>query len=263
MIPLTSRSMLSAICRAVRALPVTLMTGAIGIARRRAEAGREHDDLRAAADHAGHRFDVEARRVHHRQALLRDRRRVGDDVLERRDFAALVRGAERLLFDGGQPAADVAGRRLRAADVEAERPRFGLDAGDDLNQLGGRRGPGRARRQQVLGAHDLGDLAEHGRPAEGDEAIGDAPERRIRRQPRGVVRAAALEREHELGGVAPLARLRRRARRRTARAIAVALRRRAHRAALGLNRDDLDRLAVPSRRLGEASARRPARSRAR
>ena len=31
MIPLTSRSMLSAICRAVRALPVILITGAIGL----------------------------------------------------------------------------------------------------------------------------------------------------------------------------------------------------------------------------------------
>ena len=69
MMPLTSRSMLSAICRAVRALPVILITGAIGIAGRRAEAGREDDHLRAAADHAGHRFDVEPRRVHHRQAL--------------------------------------------------------------------------------------------------------------------------------------------------------------------------------------------------
>ena len=70
MTPLTSRSMLSAICRAVRALPVILMTGAIGIAGRRAETGREHDDLRAAADHAGDRLDVEAGRVHHRQPLL-------------------------------------------------------------------------------------------------------------------------------------------------------------------------------------------------
>ena len=39
------------------------------IAGRRAEPGREHHDLRPAADHAGDRLDVEARRIHHRQAL--------------------------------------------------------------------------------------------------------------------------------------------------------------------------------------------------
>ena len=100
--------MLSAICRAVRALPVILMTGAIGLPVGVPEAGREDDDLRAAADHAGHRLDVEARRIHHRQALARDRRRVADDILERRALAALVRRAERLLFDRRQPAADVA-----------------------------------------------------------------------------------------------------------------------------------------------------------
>ena len=100
--------MLSAICRAVRALPGDLDDRRDRIARRRAETGREHDDLRAATDHAGHRLDVEAGRVHHRQALARDRRRVADDVLERRALAALVRGAERLLFDRRQAAADVA-----------------------------------------------------------------------------------------------------------------------------------------------------------
>ena len=36
----------------------------------------------------------------------------------------------------------------------------------------------RARREQVLRAHDFGDLAEHRRAAEIDEAIGDAAERR-------------------------------------------------------------------------------------
>ena len=61
---------------------------------RRSKAGREHHDLRAAADHAGHRLDVEPRRVHHGQALARDRRRVADDVFERRSLAPLVRRAK-------------------------------------------------------------------------------------------------------------------------------------------------------------------------
>ena len=64
----------------------------------------------------------------------------------------------------GQPAADVAGRRLRAADIQAQRPRLGFDAGNDLKQLRGRRGTRRARRQQVFRAHDFGDLAEHAVP---------------------------------------------------------------------------------------------------
>ena len=211
MMPLTSRSMLSAIWRAVRALPVILITGAIGVASRRAEAGREHDHLGAAADHAGNRLDVETRRVHDRQALAQDRRRIADDVLERRALTALVRGAQRLLLDRGQAAADVARGRLRAADVEAERPRLHLDPRDDLDQP--RRGcrPGRARRQQVFGAHDLGDLSEHGAATQVDEPIGDAAERRVRRQPRRVVRSAALQRQHDLGRVAPLALLPRRA----------------------------------------------------
>ena len=68
--PLTSTSMLSAIVCAVRALPVILMTGAIGLPVGVPEAGGEDDDLRAAADHAGDRLDVEPRRVHHRQARL-------------------------------------------------------------------------------------------------------------------------------------------------------------------------------------------------
>ena len=137
-----------------------------GIAGRRAQARREHDDLRTAADHAGDRLDVEARRVHHRQPLANDRAGVGHDILERRALSALVCGPERLLLDRRQTAADVPRRRLRAADVEAERTRFGFDAGDDLDQLRRGRRLRRPRRQQVLGAHDLGDLTEHGAAAE-------------------------------------------------------------------------------------------------
>ena len=132
--PLTSRSVLSAIVCAVRALPVILITGAIGFPVGVPEPGRKHHDLRAAADHAGDRLDVEARRVHDRQALARDAAGIGHDVFERRALAGLVRRAQRLLLDRRQAAADVAGRRLRAADVEAERLRFALDAVDDPQQ---------------------------------------------------------------------------------------------------------------------------------
>ena len=55
-----------------------------------------------------------------------------------------------------------------------------------------------ARRQQVFGAHDLGDLAEHRRCRQAScEAIGDAAERRIGSQAGGVVGAAALERQDQ------------------------------------------------------------------
>ena len=60
------------------------------IAGGRAEAGGEDDDLRAAADHAGHRLDVEARCIHHRQPLASDPRGVGHHILERRPFSAFV-----------------------------------------------------------------------------------------------------------------------------------------------------------------------------
>ena len=190
--PLTSRSMLSRHRLGRPRVAGDLYHGCDRIARRRAQAGREHDDLGAAADHAGDRLDVEPRRVHDGQPLAGDRRRVGHDVRERRALAALVRRAERLLFNRRQAAADVAGRRLRAADVEAEGHRVGLDAVDDADQPLRRLGVGRAGREQVLGPHDLRDLAEHGGAAEIDQAIRDAPERRIRGQPRRVVGAAAL-----------------------------------------------------------------------
>ena len=72
------------------------------------------------------------------------------------DFSSIVVRPPRML----------PGRRLGAADVEAERHRFRLDPVDDAEQT--RRGVGgrRARREQVLRAHDLGDLAEHRRAAE-------------------------------------------------------------------------------------------------
>ena len=99
---------------------------------------------------------------------------VRHDVDDRRSLAALVRRAERLLLDRRQAAADVAGRRLRAADVEAERHRFRLDAIDHAQELAADFRLRRARGEHVLGAHDLGDLAEHRRAAEIDQPIGHA-----------------------------------------------------------------------------------------
>ena len=120
--PLTSRSMLSAICPRRPRVAGDLDHGCDRIARRRAESGREHDNLRAAADHAGDRLDVEPRRVHHRQALAGDRRGIaGTTSSSGVRSPPLCVAPERLLFDRRQAAADVARRRLRAADVEAER----------------------------------------------------------------------------------------------------------------------------------------------
>jgi hypothetical protein len=100
---------------------------------------------------------------------------------------------EGLLLDRRETAANIAGRRLRPADVEAERDGFGLDATHDAEELCRRLGRRRARGQKMLGPHNLRDLAEHGRAACIDEAIRDPPERWIGGETRGVVRAAALD----------------------------------------------------------------------
>ena len=113
------------------------------------------------------------------------------------------------------------------------------------------RGAGRSRREQVLGAHDLGDLAEHRGAAELDEPIGHASERRVRRQPGGVVGSAALQRQDQLGDVArthaPAWRAPRPA---TARSGCPSRSR--GRCRLPTGSRDLGRLAVPACRFGEA-----------
>ena len=250
MTPLTSRSMLSAICFAVRALPVILMTGAMGlpvgvprpVVKTTTCAPPPTMPVTDSTSSPGVSITV--------RPGLRDPAGVRHDVDHGRSLAALVGRAERLLLDRRQPAADVAGRRLRAADVETERERFRLDAIDHAQELAADLRLRRARGEHVLGAHDLGDLAQHRRAAEIDESIRDASERRIRRQPGRVVRSAALQRENQRRRRRPLA-----ARVREARGKALgdltAAPDRPQRAAFLLDRNRLDRLPRPARGLGE------------
>ena len=58
----------------------------------------------------------------------------------------------------------------------------------------------RAAGEQVLGAVDLGRLAEDDRAALADDLVGRAAERRVRGHAGPAVRAAALERDDELRG---------------------------------------------------------------
>ncbi len=99
-------------------------------------------------------------------------------------------------------------------------------------------------------AHDLGDLSEDGAAAQVDEPIGDASEGRIRGEPGGVVGAAAFQGEHELRHVTPLAGL-------PGKRVAERLRdgrpprRGPDGAPFRLDGDDVDRLAVLARGVGE------------
>ena len=89
------------------------------------------------------------------------------------------------------------------------------------------------------------------RAAEIDQPVGDPAERRIRRQSRRVVRSAALERQDQIRDVAPLALVASTSVPASACAMQASLLGRPHRAAFGLNRDDLDRLAVAAGGVGE------------
>ena len=121
MTPLTSRSMLSAICFAVRALPVILMTGATGlpvgvprpVVKTTTCAPPPTMPVTDSTSSPGVSMTVRPDFVM--------RPAYGTTSTTARSFAALVGRAERLLLDRRQPAADVAGRRLRAANVETER----------------------------------------------------------------------------------------------------------------------------------------------
>ena len=121
----------------------------------------------------------------------------------------------------------------------------------------------RARGEQVLGAHDLGNLSEHHGAAELDEAVGDTADRRVRCEARTCSRSRRISPRQSA------------ARRRTAiaRPSASSARQfardrdapfgRADGSALALDRDDVRRLVRRGALRRRGAAPRPARSRAR
>ena len=108
MTPLTSRSRLLAICRAVRAFPVMLITGAMGfpvgvprpVVNTTTCAPPPTMPVTDSTSRPGVSITV---------SPFCERGGVADDVFEPRTFAALVGGAEGLLLDRGQAATDVPG----------------------------------------------------------------------------------------------------------------------------------------------------------
>ena len=102
----------------------------------------------------------------------------------------------------------------------------------------------------MLGAHDLGDLPQHRAASEIDEAVGHAAKRGVRRQARRVVRPTALQRQHDLRDVAPLALLRRELARKRLRD-GHPLGRGANGSTFALDRNDIGGLPVPTGRFGE------------
>ena len=262
--PLTSRSMLSAIGSRRPRVAGDLDHRRDRIAGRRAEAGREH--ARPARRRRPCRSPIRRRApaCPSRSGPCRViGAGVGDDVVERRRARrpCASRRATSLRSSSGRrgccPGDGCVPRMSRPSAIASVSTRL-ITRSSRAAVVGARR----ARRQQVLGAHDFGDLAEHRRAAEIDQPIGDAAERRIRRQARGVVGAAALDRQdqpttshHSRGGFAS-----------SAASVARDLDRRARSRGRCRPRSGSRRSAPACRRAARrrrATARRPARSRAR
>ena len=126
------------------------------------------------------------------------------DAGERRG-AALGGGPERLFEDGRQAARLVAGRGV-VVHLAAVALGVGLPPMDHVDELLADLAGRGAARQEVLGPVDLGRLRQDRGAAVPHQQIGRGPERRIGRDARIAVRAAALQRQHQFGrrqGLAP------------------------------------------------------------
>src|SRR4051794_11162856 len=156
----------------------------------------EGDDVAAACHLPSRRDRIVARRVHIREAARSDRLGIFIDCLERR-AAALRHRTERFFVDRGQAAGLVAVRWV-IVDLAALALGVCLPPADALDQLFADFATGGAARQQMLGAIDLGRLAEHGGAALRHQQIDRVAERRVGGDAAEAIAAAALERQHQL-----------------------------------------------------------------
>eukprot|EP01136_Pigoraptor_vietnamica_P022749 Opistho-1_new@6175 len=157
----------------------------------RAAPRREADQVRAARHLARGAHGVVARRVHVDEAVRGDGLGVlvhGFEVAG----AALGDRAQRLLEDGGESARLVARRgvvvHLALVDLGVVLPPL-----DAVHELLAHLALHRAAREQVLGAVDLGRLAEDGRAAMRHQQVDRRAQRRVRADARVAVGAAALQ----------------------------------------------------------------------
>ena len=174
----------------------TLIDGVGPAAEAGAAPGGEDDDVGAARHLAGRRDRVVAGRVHEDQPVPGDLLGIAEHAVERR-LAALGDGAQRLLEDGGQPAALVAGRGVvvdRGAmlgDVIFPPLYVAVELGGDLRRRG-------AIGEQMLGAVDFRGLRQNADAADAGENIDGRTQRRIGGDAGHAVGAAALQADDDL-----------------------------------------------------------------
>ncbi len=170
-----------------------------------AEAGREDHELAAAGDDAAHAGGVVAGGVHHDEALVRlELRRVRIDGVEGA-VAALVHATEGLLLEGREATGHVSGAGVALAHLGAKHLDVLLVVVDDLEDLVRNLLVLRTTGEDVLGAKELGRLAQHGGGAVVDEPIGDLADQRVGAKTAGGVGSATVGAEDELGDVGGLA----------------------------------------------------------
>ena len=170
-----------------------------GVARGRAQAGGEDDELAAAGDDAAHAGGIVARRVHDNEALVAlELRRIGIDGVDGA-VTRLVDAAEGLLLEGRETARHVAGAGVTLAHLGTKGLHVLLVVAHDLEDLLAHLGRGGATGQDVLAAEELRGLAQHRRGTLGDQPVGDLADQRVGPQAAGGVGAAAVGAEDELG----------------------------------------------------------------
>ena len=180
-------------------------------ALRGAAPGREQHDLRTGSGHTGQDLGLTAGRVLDPQALLIvDAFGVFQHALDR-TVAGLDDRTQALFLNAGQAARDIAGRRLSAAHVLADRLGAFFHAVHDLINLLPDRAvlaADRAAREDMLAAEELGRLAENDRAAQIDQLIRHIADHRVGGHAGSGVRCAALDRHDNVGNIHRLALLR-------------------------------------------------------
>lgn len=144
-----------------------------------AKTGREDHELAAAGDDAAHAGGVIAGGVHHDEALVRiELRRVRIDGVEGA-VASLVNAAERLLLEGRESASHISRAGVALSHLGAKHLDVLLVVVDDLEDVVRNLFVLRAAGEDVLGAKELGRLAQHGGGTMVDEPVGDLADQRI------------------------------------------------------------------------------------
>lgn len=179
--------------------------GRDGVSCGGAKTGREDHELATAGDDATHAGWVVAGGVHHDEALVRlELRRVRIDGVEGA-VASLVHAAERLLLEGRKSAGHVSRAGVALTHLGAKHLDVLLVVVDDLEDVVRNLLVLRAAGEDVLGAKELGRLAQHGGGTMVDEPVGDLADQRIGAKAARGVGAAAVGAEDELGDVSGLA----------------------------------------------------------